>query len=161
MKMSILLLAILLVAGCTTTASWFKPSTNETITPEQHQQLPPEQQAEYVPVEVSTISPEAKAKGDAAAVVAQGVGTAIDPVLPGIGALIAALVAVWQTVSLSKTKNVLDRVKLGAQITADNIEAVVAPATEIFSSFKNKQKASSSNTNAIMPDKIGKVSPTS
>ena len=77
-----------------------------------------------------------------------------EPFATGSIAIIGGLAALWQLISKRKTITVLDRVKLGAQITADSVDTIIKPSIEVWEKFKARQKSESSNTNAIMPDQL-------
>ena len=162
LRMVCVLVLVVMVFGCVTEKAYWDPETSTVISISDYEQLPTAEQEGYVEVEVETIKPEVIDRVDKTAAVVEGVVAVTRPVIPepfatGIVALLVGLVGIWQTVKKRKVLDTLDKVKLGAQITADSVDKVVRPATELYVKFASRQKAESANTDAIMPDKLGTI----
>ena len=160
MKTKVLLMVLLLAGGgCLTEPAYWNQVDDVVVTPVEFKQLPPEEQVKYEPVEIQQIDPDVAIKVDAGITATQGAVQVIKPFIPepfatGAVAILGGLASLWMTIKQVKTKNILDRVKLGAVITAQSIDTVVRPTAEMMNTFRERQKSKSANTNAIMPDEI-------
>ena len=169
MKIRILLGLVLIAlcvicTGCLTEPAYQNPNTQEVITPAEKEALPPEAATLYQPVSVAVIDPAVATTVDAGLSTATVVATSLADIYPPAASVLAVLGILgtcWQ--NLKKRKVVVEKdevitafnkVKLGAQITAENIETTIKPIKEVWDDFKAKQSAASANTDATMPDKV-------
>ena len=154
------ILLVVCFAGCEKITLYQKDGTSLTET--QYQELEPEDQVGYVPIEAKVISEKAKGQIDAVGGVAEVGVTVVESIWPtagGIaGTLVAGLLALWQAKKGTVIKGKYDAVKAGALITAATIEKVVKPVAETWDKFKEEQKdaelKAKGNGGVIMPDKI-------
>jgi len=143
--------------GCVTEQGYYDRQTGAVYLQDEYEALPQAAQDRVEIVEVETISPEVSEGVDRGIATADTVVKVVRPFIPepfatGAVALLGGLGSLWQTIKKKKMKDTLDKVSLGAKITADSVDAVVRPASEVWQEFKKRQLAESSNTPAIMPN---------
>ncbi len=162
---SIMLLVVLfigsmsLVTGCKELPGHYDRISGVLLSQGEFDALEPAEQALYEPVKYKAIDPDIKRKGDAGFALAKRGFEISSPFIPepyrtGAALLLGFLTTTWGFLTNRKTKDTLDRVKLGAQITADSIDAFVRPSVDLFNNFKDRQTKKSKDTNAIMPDNM-------
>ena len=105
------------------------------------------------------LEPNVVTKVDQGVGAGEAVGSVVVQFLPQpwatIGSLlIGALGTGWATYKGVKIKRKAEYVELGAKITADSVRKVIMPVADVWDKFKEAQKSASSNTKAIMPDKL-------
>ena len=155
---ALLSLTMFALVGCVTKAGYQDPTTGDVYSVEEYPSLSAEVKARVVEVEYSELKPTVLKTGDAIAGTATAGYEIVKPFIPepfatGGALLIGLIVAGWQLLRKRQVVSTLARVKLGADITARTVDAVVK-GTELWEKFKEEQTKSSSNTDAIMPDKV-------
>jgi outer membrane lipoprotein SlyB len=153
----VLVLIAISVIGCT--KAWTDKAGN-VYTEEQKQTLPAEQQADLE--KVTVIDPAVASKVETAGSGAVVLATATESIFPavsGIGNILLAALAIFKTASAFKLKDKLSAITQGALITAESVEKVIKPSTELWDKFRTSQKegertAKSNGGSVVMPDKI-------
>jgi len=168
MERKVLLIGIVLMAvglcGCQTEQAYQKPETQQIVSVEDYAVMTPEEQGGYRLITVESVKPEIIAKAETGLGAATGAYTVVKPLVPepfatGGALFLTALSIVLGFLKNKKTQGVLDKVSLGAQITAKTIDNVVRPAVDVFNTFKEQQRvaenwAKQNGKSVIMPDDL-------
>jgi len=150
--------AAITLQGCVTNKGYQDDETGEIFTMEEFAAMTPEQQAQKSPVLYKAINQAIAANIDTGVQATESVITVVKPFIPepyatGTVALLGFLATLWQLVGKRKIVSLSDKIKLGAVITKESVDAVVR-GTDIWAAFKKSQDTAKKNTSAIMPDEL-------
>ena len=148
----IVLVMAAILGGCALFDGFQKPEGGPIVTPQEHAQLPPDEQPVYVPITYRAIKPKVVQQVDAGLAGAQTLMREAKPLVPTSVWTVAALAlglatTTWQTIKKQ-------RVSLGSRITAKNVDRTLKKGSAERNDFLNLQAVDSANTKAIMPDKV-------
>ena len=148
-----------MLGGCESEQAYWNLETDQIVTVQEYEALPPAEQLEFTEVTVRQINPEISEKITAGINATEGGVETVRPFIPEPYAALLALLAGgvatgWQTFKKRKIKDRLDGVELGAEITKATVNKIVRPMDAVWKDFKSEQELASANTNAIMPDKL-------
>lgn len=162
-KTALLILLMMITAGCGRIPVYVKE--DKILTTEEFQELPADQQEGWAKEERTVISDKTADIGDKAssgAIMVAPVVETLWPSLAGLVGIVGSVAGIWQNIKRKKLAGILDGVSAGAKATADTIDDVIKPSTELFEKFRKAQsnkveKALKRGENIIMPDKVVKA----
>ena len=142
-----------ILSGCERAYYLAEAPELEPLTSEEFKALSAEDQAGYT--ETSVVSESTAERVNWVSKILSAAMPLVPPPYGELG-LIALLGAttLWQRHGKTKVRGRLDRVELGARITADTVERVVRPALTHWEEFKSEQDNKKAHTDAIMPDEL-------
>lgn len=159
--MALMLLAVVLagITGCYTSEGFMDSKTGDIYSPEEAASLPDTTQANLVPVTYSGIKPDVEAKVNSFLQATTATTEIVKPFIPlpygDLAAIVlTGLTSLWLTIKKRQLVGTLNKVTQGATITAQTVNEVIKPVTEVWTKFKAAQKDASKGTDAVMPDKL-------